>query len=156
MSSNTKRIFTNFVTFFALLVSWWLISLSVSQSAAKMNGKYFDASSPILAGSYYNDWLPVFAAGSFGLSWIIAVWSATFVKNEWQALPFLIFAAVVPGVLSFVIHIELRNVSDAMVREMFDTSAQLFVSGSVIGAAMGISRRMEKDIHGLRGTSSQP
>lgn len=157
MSLNAKKIFVNSMAFISLLVSWWLISLFVSASASDMNGKYFDASSPVLAGSYYNDWLPVFAAGSFGLGWIIAVWvAATFVKKEWQAMPFLIFSAVFPGVLGFVIYIGVKDVSDAMVRDLFHTSAQLFVSGSVMGAVIGVLRRMERDVSNRDYIASQP
>jgi hypothetical protein len=147
MSPGAGKIFVNVMSFVLLLISWWIMGSFVAQKAVREDGQFFAANSPILAGSYFNDWLSVFAAGAFGLGWMIAMWISSMFRSRLQEFTAAILLISIPILFGLPIQIRLNTWDSSLPGELFKTLLLLFMFGSTIGLGMGQLRKFETGLH---------
>lgn len=142
-----KRFFVNTGFFVSLLLSWWMLAGTVSQNAALMDGKWFEESLAVLGGLYYNDWLPVIAAGAFGLGWIFPIILSALATSRLQEFTLLVFAIFFVPFLGFVFSTRINSLNYPTLEELFSTSLLIYMTGTLNGIFISQLRKMEKSLH---------
>ena len=144
MSSNAKSIFANIGYFLCFIVSWWVIGATVSGEAVRNDGRFFDTQSVLLAGAYYNDWLPVITAVAFGLGWCIAVLVTSLGRTNSQPITFQVLFLIFGTVACFPVLMWVRNIAPVFENDFVDPSFPLFLSGIVNGIGFSLLRKFER------------